>query len=88
MIVSELIELLRTMPQDALVIRTLYSDYDTLEPDQVTLMEPSGDKGLIFHHGHLMQLLKGWRDRQWPAACGEKVPADVKFVTAVHFAGN
>lgn len=93
MTVKELIELLQAMPQDALVIRTLFSDYDTVEPKQIRLMEPKDGEGIISHNGHLMWLRKGW----WPSekhsgiarqiAPGEEIGTP-QLLTCVHFDGN
>lgn len=83
MVVKELIELLQTMPQDALVITTIYSDYAEVERDHISLKVPKDGEGLIVHHGHVMHLEKNW----WPKPLGER-PENPKFITAVHFAGN
>ena len=81
MVVRELIELLQAMPQDALVITSLHSDYVEVERDDIALMEPS--RRLISHNGHLMILQPKW----WPAGLGP-MPTSPTFITAVHFAGN
>jgi hypothetical protein len=87
MIVSELIEHLKTFPQDALVIATMFSDYEQLEVEDITLIRAedskSAGKGLIRHNGHLMDLQEGW----WPKSEGPK-PTEPEYITAVHFPGN
>lgn len=85
MTVKELIALLQTTPQDALVTQTLFSDYKELEPGDISVMDgprPDGS-GLIRHHGHLMWMHGNW----WPKHEGEK-PAKPEYVKAVHFNGN
>lgn len=98
MTVRELIELLQTFPQDALVICTFCSDYDKIDPDDITLMEPKDGEGLINHHGHIMHLPKKWREDKktvnemnWEKKMGRGpgVPQEEPvLITAVHFKGN
>ena len=92
MTVRELIKHLKQYPQDAVVITTMCSDYEEVEPDSISLMEPKDGEGIINHHGHIMYLEKNW----WPYAKGvEEVlgpaygkPKNPKFLTCVHFRGN
>jgi len=78
MTVKELIALLEKMPQDAIVINTMMSDYSEVEPYDITLLQ--GEEGrVIRHRGHLMKLRRSW----WPKDLGEP-----EYLTAVHFKGN
>ncbi len=92
MTVRELIQLLQTMPPDAPVITTFCSDFVDVEPDQITLMSPDDEGGLIRHHGHLMHCKKEWLGTDQPITkYGEKlrqVPLTAPFLTCVHFSGN
>ncbi len=76
--VSELIDLLRTFPQNAPVIQTMMSDYVELEKDAVTLIVPDGIQGVGCHKGHWMMIQSKWRDGATQQEC----------VTVVHIAGN
>ncbi len=92
MTVRELIQLLNTMPQDALVIQTMCSDYSDVEANHITLMVPDEEGGMIRHHGHLMQCKREWLGTKQPTskyrAHLKDVPQDTQFLTCVHFAGN
>lgn len=72
----------------------MYSDYEALDTDDVTLYEPKYGEGLIIHHGHIMYLKKGWRQSERTVSDLRRlgvpgVPAaDPPFITAVHFPGN
>lgn len=79
MTVRELIKLLEAMPQDALVIHTLYSDYEETRPEDVILIDGAKNfeqhgTGLARHNGHLMSVHKRWLPEGFTA----------EFVTAVH----
>ncbi len=98
MIVKELIDLLSTMPQDALVIRTFCSDYDAVEEEHISLISPDEKGGIVEHHGHIMHVQHNWLPTvEWAESVEslnkgyQKVPlpeGPPKFITAVHFSGN
>lgn len=104
MTVKELIVLLQTKPQDAVVITTMCSDFADVDAEHITVIDGKADyektgTGLIRHRGHLMELRKEWWPGDGNLAWNSNYNADQKrrfgdrpeepeFVTAVHFAGN
>lgn len=76
MTVKELIKLLKTFPPDAIVIQTMYSDFDDVTKDTFSLYEPK-DR-LVRHKGHLMQVRPEWLEANQTVEC----------LTAVHIDGN
>lgn len=76
MTVKELIDFLQTMPQDAIVIQSKYSDWIDIELDDFALKTPK-DK-LIRHNGHLMILNEKW----WPEHFGP-IPKQPEYLTAL-----
>ena len=89
MTVREFIVLLQTMPQDAIMIQTMCSDYNDLEETDITLILPKSR--LIRHYGHLMYLQEEWELPVWSyqqGGEGKDAPSNPEFLTAVHIAGN
>lgn len=78
MIVSDLIEKLKTFPPDATVIYQIYSDYDLLKAEDISFVKAE-DRRIILHNGHCMS----WNERWKP-----KDVDDPQFITAVIFPGN
>lgn len=76
MTVKELINLLKTFPQDAIVIQTMHSDFQDVEKETFTLITP--DHRLIRHHGHLMYVQRKWLEEN----------QTFEYLTAVHIEGN
>lgn len=74
MTVKELIDKLSTLPPDAPVIFSFYSDYTDMEPEQVTVMR------MICRNGHWMDFRADCWDYEQD---GEPVLIDV-----CHFPGN
>jgi len=81
MIVKELIELLKTFPEDALVIYTAYSDYNPLETNDIRLI--TSEEKLISHKGHLMNIKEAWLDLR-----NNQFENPPEYLTAVLFPGN
>jgi hypothetical protein len=86
MTVREFIELLQGMPQNAIMIHTMASDYCDIKKEDVSLMQPKDGQGLIRHHGHLMFLRAEWWPKRPPG--GGARPDNPEFLTAVHIIGN
>ncbi len=85
MTVKELVAVLKKMPQDAHVIHTMCSDYEDLDEEDITLMEPMADgSGVVCHKGHWMNLPVSWWDEN---TLGPR-PPELVPVTVVHVRGN
>lgn len=78
MIVSELIELLHTMPQDAPVIYRFCSEWEELTEDRVSLSPADSNRPICKHEGRYMEVRP-----EWLPAGETRTP-----VTVVTFPGN
>lgn len=93
MTVKELIAFLETMPPEAIVIHDMCSDYEEIDQEMFTLMEPKEGGGLVKHHGHLMEIRADWisQEREWDKGLRKYVRRKIDnptFLTAVHLRGN
>ena len=86
MTVAELIVILQRMPQDAKCIRTICSDYDEMDEEDLGLIKAE-DKKIV------LSAVKDWRNdpqlryhhyrsTEWPEG------SQPNFVTVCHFDGN
>jgi hypothetical protein len=96
MTVKDLIAKLQTMPQDAVVIRTMCSDYEPMPDDEPTLIAIKGiemaDKKR-WHEGKIIG--KVWRIMlragsfvDFDEDTWDKNEGEPKLVDVVHFGGN
>jgi predicted dehydrogenase len=88
------------MPQDAPVITSYCSDYEEIDSDWVSIMEPNEKGGIIDHHGHLMYCHRKWLGDPNASAVfrlpfprheeKHSIPTEetVNFLTCVYFKGN